>query len=388
MHKITEPGGEAIVFLEESEIDDRTELQIRKMLNHPAVENARIMPDCHAGVGCCVGFTSKLTGKTVPNFIGGDIGCGIICYHIPDLDLSSQRKIEKVERTLRNVVPIKTHAESIVRQEDLEWLWNACNKEVALLDVPGKPTYSEAWFDKLLERVRSNKGVDLRNLGTLGGGNHFIECNRSSGGDYYLTVHTGSRNLGQKICRCHQKIMDGKKYLEGKEAYDYHFDMILAQKYATLNRRLIVRQFLEATGREFSHDAVIESVHNYIDFGDGIWRKGAVPSYRDNYLIVALNMRDGILLCKGKSNEYWNFSAAHGAGRDLSRGEAQRQLSLEDYKNSMKDVYSTSVCLATLDEAPGAYKDMELIKERLKDTVEIVDHLVPVLNWKAVGSEN
>lgn len=442
MYHIKEGEREGIVFLDKEELygDINTIKQIRKMVAHPAVEHARIMPDCHFGVGCCIGFTSKLTDKIVPNFIGGDIGCGIVCYPLEGYDLSTDKRVERAERCIRETIPMgtTTHVVPTVTKEDLEWLWSESHEEAVAfaevfkvergIDIEDKiPDYSQKWFDNLMIRVRSSKNTDMCSLGTLGGGNHFVEVNRSSMGIDYITIHSGSRNLGQKICRYHQDIIsegarfpweeynnevkhiqrttkDSKTrhkleqelhdklkaqqhthYLEGDEAYHYYFDMIFAQKYAVLNRRLMIRQFLERVGLPFNAEKIIESVHNYIDFRDMIWRKGAVSSYTDKYVIVALNMRDGILLCKGKSNPEWNYSAAHGAGRLLPRNEVVHHISMKEFRDSMRDVYTTTVVEETLDEAPMAYKSADLIKTRLVDTVDIIEHLKPVINVKATS---
>jgi len=441
MYCIKEEDKEAVIFLNKEELygDTNTIKQIRRMITHPAVEHARIMPDCHFGMGCCVGFTSRLNDKIVPNFIGGDIGCGIVTYPLEGLNLSSDKKLERIERQIRETIPTGTsiHSEPVVTKEDLEWLFSESQQDAdafsqaqvqAQTPVVVSPTYNQQWFDNLMIRVRSNLKLDMKSLGTLGGGNHFVEINYDATHSlWYLTIHSGSRNLGQKICRYHQDIIsvDGKfpwdtynheiklierktkdpkqrhsleqelhdklkseqhkPYLEGDEAYQYYFDMIFAQKYAVLNRHIMIREFCTRIGLEFDRSKIIESIHNYIDFKDMIWRKGAVASYSDKWVIVALNMRDGILLCKGKSNSEWNYSAAHGAGRLYPRNEVGNHITMKQFRESMKDIYSTTVVEETLDEAPMAYKNTDLIKNRLTDTVDILLHMPTVVNVKATS---
>jgi RNA-splicing ligase RtcB len=290
-----------------------------------------------------------------------------------------------------------------------------------------KPEYSMEWFDSLCKKIKTDKIYDLRSLGTLGGGNHFIEVNRSEETNLeYLTVHSGSRNLGQKVFKYHQDIIfngrnidwdefddkvkkfkrncknkkDIKKYqdelrkelfsnrhpdyLIDDEAINYYFDMIFCQKYALVNREIIIEYVLEYLGLEFEPIKKIESIHNYIDFNDFIIRKGAIRAQEGKKCIISLNMRDGILLCQGKGNEDWNLSSAHGAGRVLTRQQAQGKLSLKKFEKEMNDsgIYSTSVNKNTIDESPDCYKDTDLIKELIEPSVEILEQLKPILNIK------
>jgi tRNA-splicing ligase RtcB len=287
------------------------------------------------------------------------------------------------------------------------------------------PTYSVQWLKGKCQQIGMNYEYMLQGLGSLGGGNHYIEVNKGANEQLYITIHTGSRNFGGKICKFHQekinetkffdyetlhdkmkrarrKVKDSKKlkeiqddlclelnakrhpdYLEKIEAYDYYFDMIFAQKYAKLNRKMILELILEQIYLAFKPENLIESIHNYIDFNDLILRKGAISAHKDKLCIVSLNMRDGILLCKGKGNEDWNYSSAHGAGRILNRSQALSKISLKMFKESMKDVYSTTVQDETIDESPFAYKDSELIKKSLTNSVEIIEQLKPILNVKA-----
>jgi tRNA-splicing ligase RtcB len=427
------------VFIPRTEIDTETRKQIRSMILHPSISHSRIMPDCHRGVGCCVGFTFNLGDKIVPNYIGGDIGCGILTYNIGFLRDNNKNKLHKIDSKIREVVPMGNGKfciwqEPCVKDEDLEKLVKDANedalkfikqyKEKFEIDLTEyKPEYSIDWMKELCIKINSNYEYDLKCLGTLGGGNHYIEMNVDKVDNRYITIHSGSRSFGGKICRHHQdKITKERKidweevdlqskkirrihkasdfikkekdkmwkdiherrhepYLEGEEAYLYFFDMIFAQKYAQLNRRLMLRNILDRLGFDYNEETVIESIHNYIDFNDFIVRKGAIPAHEGQKCIISLNMRDGILMCKGKGD--WNYSSAHGAGRLLMRSQAFQKLSMKKFKEEMKDVFSTSVVPSTLDESPMAYKDTEFIKEAIGDTVEILEQLKPILNIKA-----
>ena len=435
---ITENNKEAKMFIDKMMVDTGTIKQIRSMIKHDAIENARIMPDCHKGAGCCIGFTSKLIDKIVPNFVGGDIGCGIVCY---PLDLHRGIKPKSLDNFIKSEIPIGSE----IYLEPLENVNKYMNRIFSLSNneaeqftkyykekfnfdiMQFQPTYNEEWFNTLCDRVKTDKIYDLRSLGTLGGGNHFIEVNKSDSNEKeYLTVHSGSRNLGQKVCRYHQNIIfkgreicwndfdekvkqfkrncKDKKlinkykneikqelfdkrhpdYLLEDEAVKYYFDMIFCQKYALVNREIILENILTYLNLEFDPIKKIESIHNYIDFEDFIIRKGAIKAHTNQKCIISLNMKDGILLCQGKSNEDWNLSSAHGAGRVLTRQLAKSKLSLKKFEKEMKEsgVYSTSINKNTIDESPECYKDTELIKTLVEPSVEILEHLKPILNVK------
>ena len=435
---ITENNKEGKLFIDKMMVDSGTIKQIRSMIKHEAIENARIMPDCHKGVGCCIGFTSQLINKIVPNFVGGDIGCGIVSY---PLELKRGIKPKQIDNLIKSGIPLgsKIYREPLQNVEKyLERIYKLANEEAEEFSnyylekfskniMNMKPEYNEEWFNLLCERIKTDKKYDLRSLGTLGGGNHFIEVNKSEEtGLEYLTVHSGSRNLGQKVCRYHQDIIfNGRNinwddfdekvkkfkrtckdkkvikkyqdelrkelfndrhpdYLIDDEAIRYYFDMIFCQKYALVNREIIIEFVLDYLGLEFKPLKKIESIHNYIDFKDFIIRKGAIRAIEDERCIISLNMKDGILLCKGKSNKEWNLSSAHGAGRVLTRQHAQGKLSLKKFEKEMNDagVYSTSVNKYTIDESPECYKDTELIKQLIEPSVEILEHLRPILNIK------
>lgn len=429
---------DAKVFIERTMIDKGTIGQIKKMISHKGIEHARIMPDCHKGVGCCVGFTSILTDKIVPNYIGGDIGCGIVSVPI-DLTLDTI-DFPETDATIRKVVTMGSgrnciNRPPIVNTDDLELLCRLSQAEAtAFADEYRKrfdidlskfvPEYSVDWLKHKVAEIGGDWDYILGSLGTLGGGNHFVEINTAND-KLYLTLHTGSRNFGFKIKEYHQnKINEGRfdwnfyhekvnkfkkrckvpkiqkqyaddlmdrmneerhtAWLEKDEMYLYFFDMIIAQQYAQLNRRIILKRIHDGLGLKMREDEIIESIHNYIDFRDFIMRKGAIRAHADEKCIVALNMRDGILICSGLSNYDWNYSAAHGSGREVMRQQAASKLSMKKFEDDMEDVYSTSVVWETLDESPMAYKDSELIKRLLEGTVVIEEQRRVILNVKAL----
>jgi tRNA-splicing ligase RtcB len=391
---------DAIIHLEKTQVDSETFKQISTMIKSPVVNHCRVMPDCHAGMGCCVGMTFHLTDKILPRIIGADIGCGITSYVIDNSanKFKSGKYEKKFDKLIQSLIPTgnghdKVHEEAIIQEEQYNHFFSQATEEAKKfaekykekfnVDISGSiPLYSTTWMKELCKKIGSDYNYDLRCMGTLGGGNHFIEVEESDKtNEIYLTVHTGSRNLGIKVCTYHEnKIKD--EYLTGTDAYEYFFDMIFAQIYAKMNRRAILSRIITNLNMEYSSSKIIESVHNFIDFGDMVVRKGAIPAHDGQKCIIALNMRDGILICKGKGNSEWNYSAAHGCGRIVSRNKAKNKFTLKQYKNSMKDVYSTCINDDTIDEIPMAYKDAKLIMETLEPTVEILVHAKPTLNIK------
>lgn len=443
-YRIKEGDRECIIHIGNNVLDLETMKQIRKMIIHPAIEHPRVMPDCHKGMGCCVGFTSIITDKIVPNFIGGDIGCGMITYSVKNL-LPHKSSVQKVERTIKEVIPMGNGHENVYESplvgetsETLKMFLDSCNNDIILfvkkykekfgVDITqNAPNVTLEYMKELCQKVGTNFEYDLRNIGTLGGGNHFIEINEDPNENlHYITIHTGSRNIGMAICEYHQKkisdhdkmdydeyndklkraeksIKDVKQlkkirdqvkeemqtnlhtpYLEGDEAYEYYFDMIFAQNYSKLNRKAILRNILQHLDIEYDENNVIESVHNYIDFDDFVMRKGAIRAHNDQPCIIALNMRDGILICKGKGNQDWNYSSAHGAGRLIPRQKAFQKITMKSYLKQMQGVYSTCISEKTIDECPNVYKDSESIKEALNDSVEVIKHAKCVINLKGV----
>ena len=391
---------ETKVFLCKSKIDDETIELLSKMNKSPALNNIRVMPDCHSSSYCCVGMTSKIEDKVIPQIVGGDIGCGIIIYNLNKVIKEKQYK--KLDDYVKENVPMgeNSHFRPIVSDENMENIYRKCNLKLEHLknrfpdynynDV----NFNNSYYKKLVSKLNVKTGSTnfLRSLGTLGGGNHYIEFNREENGNCYVSIHSGSRYLGQAICNYHQSKITKKdnynkklflnNYLEGDDMVEYLIDMIFAQEFASYNRLVMLQIILNGFPIEYHEDKVIETIHNYIDFERMILRKGAISAEKDKLCIISLNMRDGILLCKGKGNEDWNYSSAHGCGRIMSRREAVKSFNMKDYNHCMKDIYSSCVNKNTLDEIPLAYKDVELIKDAIGDSVEIVKQLKPIINIK------
>ena len=379
--------------------------QINLLLEQEPFKNCkvRIMPDVHAGKGCVIGFTADLGDKVIPNIVGVDIGCGMLCVELGKIDLD----LEKLDKTINENIPAGRNI-----------------REQKLIN-----------FDKIndlycLRELKETKKFN-RAIGTLGGGNHFIEIDVDEEGNKYLVIHTGSRNLGKQVADYYQnlaiELCSGKKemfkrkeeiiktykeqgrkqeiqkalkeleaeykenkpnlpnelcYLEGKYREMYLHDMRICQTYATTNRANIARQILINLKME-TNLPYIETIHNYISFDDNIVRKGAIRANKGERVIIPINMRDGSIIAVGKGNADWNNSAPHGAGRLMSRHKAKEIFNLEEFKESMKDIYSTSLVEETIDEAPFAYKPMQEIIDNIKDTVEIERIIKPIYNFKA-----
>lgn len=385
-------------------IEDSAREQIRRMCNYEFTKDSkiRIMPDVHAGKGCTIGTTMTVTDKAVPNIVGVDIGCGMYTVKL-DVDTLDFEKIDEAA----HYIPSKRNVWDF-KQEKFDLTQLNCYREL-----------------KETRRIE-------RSLGTLGGGNHFIEIDRSSDGIFYLVIHTGSRNLGKQVAEIYQRLAidlaKGKdKFFEQKEEiiavykslgrkkdiqpklkelereyrgkqasmpedlcfvygkyfHQYLHDMEICQNFAKINRELIAKILLGKAG--ISGGEAFHTTHNYIDTADLIIRKGAISARNGEKVLIPINMRDGSVLAVGKGNPDWNFSAPHGAGRIMSRGDAKNQLNMDDYKNSMAGIYTTSISEGTLDESPQAYKTLDDILDVIGDTVEIIDVMKPVYNFKADG---
>lgn len=352
------------------EIDQTTRAQIESFVNQEAFANSNIaiMPDCHAGNGACIGMTMQLTDKVIPNVIGVDIGCGVtsVKFKSDEIDLG------RLDRLIKQNIPSGFEI----------------NKAVCEGARPLEPKVTY---------VCKTIGIDaykaLLAIGSLGGGNHFIELGKDSLGFYWLTVHSGSRNFGLRVANYFQEkarqlnkdanVQEGLEYLvKGSDEYSQYLRCLnIAQKFAKSNRREILHRITTVLNVEVL--ATVESIHNFID-DNGIIRKGAVRADKDQMVLIPFNMRDGIALCKGKGNPDWNNSAPHGAGRVLSRTQAKKNISLEEVRGQMREagIYTSSLNNSTVDEAPGAYKDMELIKSCIGETVEIIDMIKPIYNFK------
>ncbi|MDD4050885.1 MAG: RtcB family protein [candidate division Zixibacteria bacterium] len=415
------------------DVEEECIAQIRTFVNHPAFTNpVAIMPDTHAGKGSVIGFTMPLGDKVIPNTIGVDVGCGITAVNIGDIDID----YATLDRSVRKAVPVgfNVHGHAVVNlKHGFDWKlvneigYRFRDRFAATYDTTIEPVkYTYEWFEKLCTFVRAEPDAVRAAVGTLGGGNHFIEVAEGEQGEKWVVVHSGSRNFGLRVAEAYQRLalktvgkhrereyqdrLDAirttcernrigaeiKKmrdelglgipkdlaYLEGQQAHDYYHAMIFAQQYAALNRDTMIARILATIPDAMVVDR-IESVHNFIDFDDLIIRKGAIRSHQDDRLIVPFNMRDGSLIGVGKGNVDWNCSAPHGAGRIMSRSVAKRTLSVEEYRDQMQGIYTTSVGRETLDEAPGAYKDAQTIIDAIAPSVEIVDRIRPVYNLKA-----
>ena len=363
----------------------------------------RIMPDVHAGKGCVIGFTADLGDKVIPNIVGVDIGCGMLCVELGKIELD----LEKLDRVINENIPAgRNIREHKLRDfEDINILY--CLREL-------KET-------KKFERA----------IGTLGGGNHFIEVDIDDDGNKYLVIHTGSRNMGKQVAEYYQnlaiELCSGKEemfkrkeeiirsykeqdrkneiqkalkqleqeyknnkpnlpkelcYLEGKYRERYLHDMKICQRYATINRAEIAITILKKYGI-YDNQNFFQTIHNYICFEDNIVRKGAIRANKGEKVIIPINMRDGSIIAVGKGNEDWNNSAPHGAGRIMSRMQAKKTFQLDEFVKSMDGIYTTSVVEETIDEAPFVYKPMQEIIDNIKDTVEIERIIKPIYNFKA-----
>lgn len=382
--------------------------QIELLLAQDAFKDCkvRIMPDVHAGKGCVIGFTADLGENVIPNIVGVDIGCGMLCVSLGQADID----FEKLDNVIRSYIPSgrDVHEARIIRFEELQDL-------------------------KCYRELRDTKRLE-RSIGTLGGGNHFIEIDVAEDGEKYLVIHTGSRNLGKQVADYYQnlafELMSGKDklyeeqdrlikqykaagrkseiqsaiaelhrnfkavnpkipkdlcYLEGKYREVYLHDMRICQKFAYINRVMIAQIICNHMGWGVDADMpdYFECIHNYIDHDSNIVRKGAISAKYGEKVLIPINMRDGCIIGTGKGNEDWNQSAPHGAGRVMSRTKAKELVSLEEFEKSMDGIYTTSVNQSTIDESPMAYKTLDEIVENIKDTVDVLAIIKPVYNFKA-----
>jgi tRNA-splicing ligase RtcB (3'-phosphate/5'-hydroxy nucleic acid ligase) len=361
-------------------LDEATTTQIYSFLNHPAFSHSHIaiMADTHAGAGSVVGFTMKINDYIIPNVVGVDIGCGVNAYPLEGV---KNINFEQVDKFIRMNIPSGFGVRSDSKEFD-------------------KVYFSNNLVDKAIDSTHQEKGRVYKSLGTLGGGNHFIEIDVDPNGQYWLLVHTGSRNFGLKIAQWHQAqakelmktmfqgdtykgleflpkdLPQGKAYLE---------DMAIAQQFAMNNRYLIGKILMDGLFNHVKHwkHEYIECVHNYINFEDNIIRKGAISANSGERVLIPLNMRDGTIIGTGKGSSKWNNSAPHGAGRIMSRSKAKENIDLADYKKSMEGIFTTSANQSTIDEAPMAYKGADMIKAAIGETVSIDFVMKPVYNFKA-----
>lgn len=357
----------AVVYT--TNIDEKAVEQIELLCSQAFVKDSviRIMPDVHAGMGCTIGTTMTITDKVVPNLVGVDIGCGMEV-----IKLSNKRiELSKLDKVIYEKIPSGFKIRKTEHQ---------LNDLIDLRKLHCK--------DKVnLDRAR-------KSIGTLGGGNHFIELNKDDDDNLWLVVHSGSRHLGAQVAELYQdlayKSLKSKgtndipkalAYLEGELCNQYLEDMKLVQVFALLNRKAIINEIEKAMKLDIVEQ--FTTIHNYINLDDMILRKGAVSAKEGERFLIPINMREGSLIAVGKGNKEWNYSAPHGAGRIMSRGQARNSLTLSDYKKSMEGIFSSSINKATIDEAPMAYKPIKEIIDNIGDTAEIVKRLKPIYNFKA-----
>lgn len=379
-------------------LEDKAAEQIKELCNqvYSAGSKIRIMPDVHAGAGCTIGTTMTIKDKIVPNLVGVDIGCGMECIQIKQRDID----LDKLDAVIHVNIPAGFN----IRK----------NAHTYAVDTR---------IDQLICQVNRDRAI--HSLGTLGGGNHFIEANRDDDGNIYIVVHSGSRHMGLEIANYYQdlawkNIIEKAKpditglivqlklagrydeiesavkdlksrtqstipkslaYVDGALFNDYIHDMQIAQEYATLNRKAILNLIVDCMG--FKVCDQFTTIHNYIDMKSMILRKGAVSAKLGERLLIPINMRDGSLICVGKGNDEWNQSAPHGAGRLMSRTAAKQEFTLIEFQEQMQGVYSSTVDISTLDECPMAYKSMDDIVRNISNTAEIIKIIKPIYNFKA-----
>ena len=386
--------GEAKIFIDNTEPGLKE--QVQKVLDNIVSKDQkiRIMPDCHIGSGVCIGFTSTITDKVCPNYVGVDIGCGMLVQKLEDKDID----LEKLDNIIHKNVP----SGFSLHNKPHRWANDTRISELRCKDkLPNINKFPLA-------------------VGTLGSGNHFIELNKDDEGNYYLVIHTGSRNLGKQVADYYQneaymqmkskvnniseiiaqlqhlgreqeiestlkslpkvEIDKNMAYCEGSLMEDYLHDMAICQEYAELNRRAIAD--IIQCGMRWKVVEEFQTIHNYINMDDMILRKGAISAKKGEIVIIPISPSYGSLICVGKGNEDYNFSAPHGSGRSMSRKAAREKYTTKDFEIAMNGIYTTTVSEDTIDECPMAYKDPNEIIENIKDTVNIVKHIVPVYNLK------
>ena len=383
-------------------IEDTAAEQIRAMCNTPVTEGSkvRIMPDVHAGKGCTIGTTMTITDKVVPNIVGVDIGCGMYTVKLNTKEID----FEKVDEAAHFIPSGKN-------------VW------------AGRKEHFDLMALRCYRQLRDTRRLE-RSLGTLGGGNHFVELDRAADGTCYLVIHSGSRNLGKQVAEYYQQLAvdlnmgkeelfirreelirtykeQGRRkeiqaelrrmekewqaksptvpadlcWLYGSYMEDYLHDVEICQQFARRSRELMAQIILERTG--MTGQDGFHTIHNYIDTTEMILRKGAIAAHKGEKVLIPINMRDGSILAIGRGNPDWNYSAPHGAGRVMSRAAARNQLTMDEYKASMAGIYTTSVNTDTLDEAPMAYKSLDDIVDVVRESVDIIDIMKPIYNFKA-----
>lgn len=379
-------------------VDSESIAQVLTMLHLESLKDSviRMMPDIHAGAGCTIGTTLTLQNTVIPSMVGVDIGCGMLTAKLKEKNID----FEKLDKVINQYIP--------------------SGHNVRDIPLPEAET-----FDFTKYRCPINEDNARKSIGSLGGGNHFLEIDKDSEGNLYLIIHSGSRHLGLEVCKYYQntayhecnhsskeeidaliknlkaqgrhkeiekeihKLKDVKRtpipkdlcHLSNQSFNDYIHDMELTQSFASLNRQMMLQEICKHMDLHIAES--FSTIHNYIDTENMILRKGSVSAKEGEILLIPINMRDGSLICRGKGNPDWNYSAPHGAGRLMSRHQASVNISIEDFKTSMKGIWTSSVCESTIDESPFAYKSLTDITDNIKDTVTILEQITPVYNFKA-----
>lgn len=390
-------------------VDEATIKQIKLLVDQYFMKDIQvsIMADCHAGCGCVIGTTFQIKDKIVPNLVGVDIGCGMLTIMLGKIDIDFKMLDDFIKENIPAGMEVNGEGNDLSNIIDNLRCYDSL---------------------KNIERLR-------KSIGSLGGGNHFIEIDKNENGEYYLIIHTGSRNLGLQVAKIYQdlaikyhnnKIFNKKMainelilkykrlnleaqiqneieriaqmnleisiprelcYLEGDEFDDYLYDMDICQSFAALNRGEIAKKIVDFLGLDYDCLYKFETVHNYINMNDKILRKGAISAYAGELVLIPMNMRDGCIIARGKGNPLYNYSAPHGAGRIMSRAEAFKVINVDDFKKAMKGIYTTTLNENTIDESPFVYKPMESILSNINDTVEVLQIIKPVYNFKATQEE-
>ena len=400
----------AIIY--QSEIDDATRNQVQTIVDQPFVEGEaiRIMPDCHAGAGCVIGTTMTINnGRVCPNLVGVDIGCGMYLVKLEGIK-EEDIDFEALDQFIKTHIPTGRNINE--------------GRKVKFSDIQDLRCYRELKDTSKFERA----------IGSLGGGNHFLELDKDSKGNVYFVVHTGSRNMGKQVAEYYQDLADGvcnkgldtyfvekanlietykaegrkseiqsalkelqKRYkestekvpkdlawLEGNHLEDYLHDMDICQRYAQLNRETICREICRFFNIDFDSAYKFETIHNYIDLDQKILRKGSIDCSLFKEVLIPINMRDGSVIAVGLGNQEYNCSGPHGAGRLMSRNQAKENISLEAFEKSMEGIYTSCVSYETLDESPMAYKSIESVLPWIEETATVIEIIKPIFNYKAM----
>lgn len=422
---------DCVILIDDVEEDAMS--NIMSMVNDINFANSkiRIMPDVHSGKGCTIGTTYTIGDSINPSHVGVDIGCMVSLY----ITNTSVNKLdfELIEHRIKTEIPFGQNYYKTCqcdKKEFFKYLRSYYNSQRSLAPSFINDVFiDEKYISSMLKRIKMDEGVFYKSIGTVGGGNHYIEINEYNN-NYAFSIHCGSRNFGAKIGNYWISIANNQKldkkslkqaikeitsstenkydiprliqeytekeknklnigFLSGDNMTNYLTDMVIASAYARFNHEIISRKIIDILQHINGAKIVdeIHSVHNYVDFQDMMVRKGAIRAHLDEKILVPLNMRDGVVIARGLGNENWNQSCSHGAGRKMSRSKAKSSLSMDEFKDTMKDIYTTSVCFNTIDESPMAYKDSDVILNLIQDTCQILYVAKPLINLKSTDIE-